>query len=91
LSLELERPFGPIPSPSLSPVGSSLLGREPAAESIARLGCRVFRIPIAAEPRDLNSQLSYLNSVFKNPVIVIYEGDLSTHRSCSLEIDLRVE
>ena len=37
-------------------VGSSLLGREPAAESITRYLCRVIRIPIAAKPRDLNSQ-----------------------------------
>ena len=71
------------PSPSLSPVGSSLLGREPAVEEIARYLCRVVRIPIAAEPRELNSQLSYLNSVFKTPVIVIFQGDLSTLRSCS--------
>jgi hypothetical protein len=28
----------------------------------------------------LNSQISIL---FENPVIVIYQGDLSTHRSCS--------
>ncbi len=38
LSLELDRPCGPNRSPSLSPVGSSLLGREPCAESISRLG-----------------------------------------------------
>ena len=28
-------------------------------------------------------QLSYLTSIFENPVIVIYQKDLSTHRSCS--------
>ena len=37
------------PSPSLSPVGSSLLRREPAVESIARYGVRAFRIPTAAK------------------------------------------
>ena len=48
--IDADRPFGPNPSPSLSPVDSSLLGREPPAESIARFGDRVFRIPTAAEP-----------------------------------------
>ena len=45
------------PSPSLSPMDSSLPGREPPAEAIARFGDRVTRIPTAAQPRDLNSQL----------------------------------
>ena len=44
-----------LPSPSLSPVDSSLLGREPPAESIARFWDRVIRIPTAAKPRGLNS------------------------------------
>lgn len=52
------------PSPSLSPVGSSLLGREPAAESFARYWCRVFRDSLAAKPRDLKSQISTLKSFF---------------------------
>ncbi len=43
-------PFGPFPSPSLSPVGSSLLGREPTSMSFAIFRCRVFRVPSAAEP-----------------------------------------
>ena len=50
-----------LASPSLSPVDSSLLGREPPAESFPRFGVRVFRIPTAAEPRDLNSQISNLS------------------------------
>lgn len=39
-----------FPSPSLSPVGSSLLGREPAAESFSHYEGRVIRIPSAAKP-----------------------------------------
>ena len=38
------------PLPSLSPVGSSLLGREPTSVSFAIFRCRVFRVPSAAEP-----------------------------------------
>ena len=38
------------PSPSLSPVDSSLPGREPPAEAIAHFGDRVNRIPTAAQP-----------------------------------------
>ena len=34
----------------------------PTAEAIVCLGDRVIRIPSAAKPRDLNSQLSNLNS-----------------------------
>ena len=37
------------PTPSLSPVGSSLLGREPPVESMGRFRGRVIRISIAAE------------------------------------------
>lgn len=47
---QVNRSCGPISSPSPSPVGSSLLGREPAAESISRCLCRVFRTPSAAKP-----------------------------------------
>ena len=54
-----------LPSPSLSPVDSSLLGREPPAEAIARFGDSVIRIPAAAKPRNLNSQISTLNSFFR--------------------------
>ena len=46
---------------NLSPVGSSFPRKEPCVEAIARLVVRVFRIPTAAEPRDLNSQLSNLS------------------------------
>ena len=35
--------------------------KEPCVEAIARFGDRVIRIPTAAEPRDLNSQLSNLS------------------------------
>ena len=34
----------------LSAVGSFLPGREPRAESMVRLGCRVIRIPMVAKP-----------------------------------------
>ena len=34
--------------------------REPTAEVLSRYLCRVFRIPTAAEPLDLNSQISTL-------------------------------
>ena len=54
------------PLPSLSPVGSSLRGREPAVVPFSHYGVRVFRIPSAALPRDLNSLHSNLNS-FLNP------------------------
>ena len=37
-------------SPSLSPVGSSLLRREPRAASFSCFGSRVIRIPIATRP-----------------------------------------
>ena len=33
--------------------------------------------------RSRGPQLSYLDSIFENPVIVIYQKDLSTRRSCS--------
>ena len=36
----------------------------PTAEAIVCFGVRVIRIPIAAEPRDLNSLYSTLNSFF---------------------------
>ena len=38
--------------PSLSPVDSPLLGREPRAEAIARYSGRVIRFPTAAEPQN---------------------------------------
>ena len=44
-------PCGPDPLSSLTPVGSSLQRREPAAEAIARYLGRAIRIPTAAEPR----------------------------------------
>ena len=37
----------------------------PTAETIVCLGDRVIRIPSAAKPRDLNSQISNLNSFFR--------------------------
>ena len=37
----------------------------PTAETIVCLGDRVIRIPSAAKPRDLNSQISTLNSFFR--------------------------
>ena len=37
----------------------------PTAEAIVCLGDRVIGIPTAAEPRDLNSQISTLNSFFR--------------------------
>jgi hypothetical protein len=43
-------PGAVIPSPSLSPVGSSLREREPTTVSFAIFRCRVFRVPSAAEP-----------------------------------------
>ena len=55
-------------SPSLSPVGSSLLRREPPAESISRYLCRVIRVPTAAEPR-MNSP-----PFFKGGCHVVTEG-----------------
>ncbi len=50
--IDADRPFGPNPSPSLSPVDSALLGREPAAESTTRYGGRVIGIPTAALAAD---------------------------------------
>ena len=66
--------FLQFPLPSLTPVGSSLPGREPPAESMARYLCRVVRIPTADPliiqppdthwPLDLKSQISTLKSHF---------------------------
>ena len=50
LSLELNRPFGPIPSANPTPLGSPFPRKGPRAVSMVCYGCRVIRNPTAAEP-----------------------------------------
>ena len=51
----------------------------PTAETIVCLGDRVIRIPSAAKPRDLNSQISTLNSFFSLTYYIYHARIHSSH------------
>ena len=70
-------PAGRFPSPSLCPVGSSLLGREPHAESISRYLRRVIRGPTAAEPLPPNLDLDLLSAAAGS---IFYFADSASSR-----------